>query len=86
MRDSILKKFHGLKSHPNRAFRVTVGVLLVLGGLLGALPILGFWMLPLGLILLSVDFYWAKRAHINLRILWRRTRSLWKRPIVGRED
>ncbi|MDH3638493.1 MAG: hypothetical protein OES09_08505 [Gammaproteobacteria bacterium] len=88
MRDSILNSFHALKSHPNRALRVTAGVLLVLGGLLGALPVLGFWMLPLGLILLSADFYWAKRAHINLRIVWRKIRSRWKstRLIAGRED
>lgn len=36
-------------------WRVPLGILLVLGGLLGALPVLGFWMLPLGLVLLAVD-------------------------------
>lgn len=35
--------------------RTLVGVLLILGGLLGFLPILGFWMLPLGLVLVWVD-------------------------------
>ncbi len=27
------------------------------------LPILGFWMFPLGLIILSIDFPWAQRAY-----------------------
>jgi hypothetical protein len=35
--------------------RVPAGMLLVCGGILGFLPILGFWMLPLGLILLAED-------------------------------
>lgn len=39
----------------SRVIRLPVGVLLVIGGLLGFLPILGFWMLPLGLILLARD-------------------------------
>lgn len=85
MQEFISKKFHDLKTHPNRALRITVGVLLIIGGLFGALPVVGFWMLPLGLILLSVDFYWAKRAHvnlkrahINLRLVWRKIRSRWR--------
>ena len=35
--------------------RLVTGVLLVGGGVLGFLPILGFWMVPLGLIVLSTD-------------------------------
>lgn len=35
--------------------RALTGVLLILGGLMGFLPVLGFWMLPLGLLLLAVD-------------------------------
>jgi hypothetical protein len=31
------------------------GVLLICGGLLGFLPVLGFWMAPLGLLLLAED-------------------------------
>lgn len=36
-------------------FRLVAGVLLVLFGLIGFLPILGFWMIPLGLALLALD-------------------------------
>jgi hypothetical protein len=42
---------------PSNVFlRVGLGVVAVLGGFLGFLPILGFWMLPLGLLILSIDF------------------------------
>jgi len=35
--------------------RGLMGLLLVFGGILGFLPILGFWMIPLGLALLATD-------------------------------
>jgi hypothetical protein len=35
--------------------RMPAGVLLMCGGFLGFLPVLGFWMLPLGLVLLAED-------------------------------
>jgi UPF0716 family protein affecting phage T7 exclusion len=43
------------------AVRMGVGVLLVIGGMLGFLPVLGFWMIPLGVGLLAVDFPWVRR-------------------------
>lgn len=47
-----------------RWLRKIVGVLLVVGGILGPfLPVLGVWMLPLGLVLLSADYPWAQRYH-----------------------
>ncbi len=33
-----------------------VGLLLIVGGVFSILPVLGLWMLPLGLVLLSEDF------------------------------
>jgi hypothetical protein len=39
-----------------RLVRIPIGLLLVCGGILSILPILGLWMLPLGLLLLAVDF------------------------------
>ncbi|MEQ8293618.1 MAG: hypothetical protein RIA08_15560 [Roseovarius sp.] len=35
--------------------RLAVGVLLMIGGLLGFLPILGFWMLPVGVAIAALD-------------------------------
>src|SRR3954462_1824571 len=39
----------------SRGLRIGLGIALVLGGIVGFLPILGFWMVPLGLLVLSVD-------------------------------
>jgi hypothetical protein len=42
--------------HPDaRWIRIPVGVLLVLGGVFSILPLLGIWMLPLGLLLIAYD-------------------------------
>ncbi|SMF46214.1 hypothetical protein SAMN06265365_11558 [Tistlia consotensis] len=35
--------------------RSGLGLLLCVGGVLGFLPVLGFWMLPLGLVLIALD-------------------------------
>ena len=35
--------------------RTVLGVLFVVGGLLGFLPVLGFWMIPLGAVLIALD-------------------------------
>jgi hypothetical protein len=50
--------FAGYNIHlPGHPFlRIGLGVVLVIGGIFGFLPVLGFWMIPLGLIVLSVDF------------------------------
>lgn len=36
-------------------FRFVLGLLLVAGGVLGFLPILGFWMIPLGFAVAAMD-------------------------------
>ena len=36
-------------------WRLLTGILLVLGGLLGFLPVLGFWMIPLGVLVAALD-------------------------------
>lgn len=35
--------------------RVPIAILFILGGAVGFLPVLGFWMIPLGLFLLALD-------------------------------
>lgn len=39
----------------SRILRIPLGILLILGGVFSFLPVLGIWMLPLGLLLLSLD-------------------------------
>ena len=49
--------------------RMVAGVLLVLLGFVGFLPILGFWMVPLGLLLLAQDVTFLRRPVVNA-IYW----------------
>jgi hypothetical protein len=49
------RKFDRLR-HPRAVWvRVPAGIALTGGGVLGFLPVLGFWMLPIGLALLAYD-------------------------------
>lgn len=52
----------------SRIGRIIVGVLLCIGGILGFLPVLGFWMFPLGLFVLSVDFPVVRRFRRNMGV------------------
>lgn len=54
--------------------RLVTGMLLIVGGLLGFLPVLGFWMVPLGLVVLSVDLAPARRLRRRLEVWWERRR------------
>lgn len=54
----------------NRAVRIGVAFAFILFGLLGFLPLLGFWMVPLGILILSYDFAiarrWRRRATVSI--------------------
>ena len=42
--------------------RIPIGILLILGGVFGFLPVLGFWMIPIGIILIGRDIPVVRRA------------------------
>lgn len=42
--------------------RLVLGLLLIVGGMFGFLPILGFWMIPLGLAVAGLDIKPVWRA------------------------
>lgn len=67
-----------IKIPKSRIARISIGVALVFGGLLGFLPILGFWMVPLGLLLLSNDLAFVRRRRRKLALWWGRRRALSK--------
>ena len=48
--------------------RVPIGLLLVVGGFLGFLPVLGFWMVPVGVAVLSVDIPFVRRFRRNATV------------------
>jgi membrane protein len=51
-----------------KVVRIAVGILLVLSGLVGFLPVLGFWMVPLGLFVLTFDLPWLRPYYRRLRV------------------
>jgi hypothetical protein len=63
----------------SRGARIIIGVLLVLGGLLGFLPILGFWMIPVGLTILAIDIpavrRFTRRTSVAAKRMWNKIRS-----------
>ena len=54
---------YSLQLPRNRVLRVGTGVVLLVGGTLSFLPILGIWMLPLGLAVLANDSPRIRRFH-----------------------
>ncbi len=66
----------------SRALRMALGVSLIGGGLLAFLPVLGLWMLPLGLLVLSVDSPIVRRLRRRLEVRWGRTWPLSR--LLGR--
>ncbi|MGE7369173.1 hypothetical protein ACQKKX_08890 [Neorhizobium sp. NPDC001467] len=59
----------------SRLGRMALGTLLVIGGCLGFLPILGFWMVPLGLVVLSADIAFVRRLRRRIAVWWARRQS-----------
>jgi hypothetical protein len=49
-----------LRQPSSRSARILVSALLVIGGLFSFLPVLGLWMLPLGLIIIAQDLPFLK--------------------------
>jgi hypothetical protein len=66
------RHWHLPKSRP---IRIGLGILLVACGLLGFLPVLGFWMIPLGLLVLSVDIPIVRRWRRQVTVWWHRKRG-----------
>ncbi|MGV1015522.1 MAG: hypothetical protein ACOYB4_11180 [Methyloceanibacter sp.] len=66
------RDWHLPKSKP---IRIGLGIVLIGGGLLGFLPVLGFWMIPLGLLVLSVDLPIVRRWRRQLTVWWHKKRG-----------
>ncbi|KQV31468.1 hypothetical protein ASE23_06445 [Rhizobium sp. Root73] len=56
----------------SRLLRISIGAALIFGGILGFLPVLGFWMIPLGLLVLSHDLAFVRRKRRRLSVWWAR--------------
>ena len=59
----------------SRIGRTLLGTGFVFGGIFSFLPVLGIWMLPLGLVILSVDWPFVRRlrrqAEVSLTRWWK---------------
>lgn len=68
---------HWLRKPNRRWVRIPAGLLLLAGGAFSVLPVLGLWMLPLGVVLLSEDVKILRR--LTTRVLgWvERSRPHW---------
>ena len=74
-----------LRRRDSRWARIPAGVLLILGGCLSILPVLGLWMLPLGLALLAEDIPPLRRARGRALAWLDRCRPSWFAPAGGSE-
>lgn len=53
--------FAWVRAHVPRGLRLVLGILLILGGIFGFLPVLGFWMVPLGVLVAAMDIKLIRR-------------------------
>ena len=72
MKDRFAPFFAWVQRRVPTGFRFALGLLLICGGILGFLPILGFWMLPLGFMVAAMDV----RLYRRWRSLRRRRRAM----------
>jgi hypothetical protein len=59
--ESVARVIRRLRHPHARWVRIPVGVLLIAGGIFSILPLLGIWMLPLGLLLIAYDVPFLRR-------------------------
>jgi hypothetical protein len=60
-------KFVGwLRKPSSRYARIPLAILLILGGIFSILPVLGLWMLPLGLLLFAQDVPFLQKPMAKL--------------------
>ncbi len=64
--------------------RIPLGLVLILGGIFSFLPILGLWMLPLGLAILAIDVPFLKRPVGNTLVRLQRWIDLKRRQLRRR--
>jgi hypothetical protein len=74
-----------LRAPSSRWVRIPVGLLLIVGGLFSFLPVLGLWMLPLGVLLLAQDLPFLRRPTRWTLILLERQWLRWKRKRQARQ-
>jgi hypothetical protein len=72
----VARSIRWLREPSARWVRIPAGLLLIAGGIFSILPLLGLWMLPLGLLLLAQDLPFLRRP-MRRALLW--VERLWVR-------
>lgn len=67
IRRAVARSRFYLKKRVAPGWRLPTGVLLMVGGVFGFLPILGFWMIPLGIGLAALDVKDMRQGKLGLR-------------------
>ncbi len=75
--DRLQRAVRWLRRPSARWARIPAGLLLILGGVFSILPILGLWMLPLGLVLLAEDVTLLRRGTDRILSWIERHRPHW---------
>jgi hypothetical protein len=75
MPESLARAIGWLVSPSAILIRLPLGLLCIAGGIFSFLPLLGIWMLPLGVLLIAVDVPWVRRWVIRT---WPRIEARWR--------
>jgi hypothetical protein len=79
--DRVARVLRWIREPASRWVRIPLGIVLIAAGLLSFMPLLGIWMLPLGLLLLAQDLPFLRRPMRRV-LLWIERR--WDRHKRGR--
>lgn len=71
----VLRWFWGSSA---RLVRLPAGLLFIVGGFVGFLPVLGFWMIPLGVLLLARDLPFLQRPTLRVIEWGERKWAAWR--------
>ena len=71
----VAQSIQWLRKPSSFAVRLIVAVLLIFGGIFSFLPVLGLWMLPLGLLFISQDLPFLQKPLVKA-LAWMETK--WK--------
>ena len=77
--DRVGRFLRWLREPSSRWVRIPMGVLLIVAGIFSVLPVLGLWMLPLGLLLLAQDLPFLRRPMRQALVWAERQWIRWKR-------
>ncbi|GJD79313.1 hypothetical protein [Methylobacterium gregans] len=82
MPDALRRAFDWLREPSRLWLRVSAAILFILGGIFSILPVLGLWMLPLGLALLAQDVPGLKvpleKSARWIEATWARLKERWR--------